>query len=88
MQAVRKVILGLLWFVITYFALCMLVGMFAGAVAGARDPEHAHDAGKLAGQQAVQRYIPYILGGSIVFAVVGTMAGFLPGTKSKKPVTD
>jgi hypothetical protein len=85
MQALRKVILGLVWFVIAYFALCMLVGMFAGAVAGVRDPEHAHDAGKLAGRQAVQLCIPYILGGSILFAVVGTMTGFLPGTKSKKP---
>jgi hypothetical protein len=85
MQALRKVILGLVWFVITYFAVCMLVGMFAGAVAGARDPEHAHDAGRLAGRQAVQLYIPFILGGSILIAVVGTVTGFLPGTKSKKP---
>lgn len=86
MQALRKVILGLVWFVVTYFALCFLVGMFAGAVAGARDPEHAHDAGKLAGRQAVQLYIPYILGGSMLFALVGTITGFLPGTKSKKSV--
>jgi hypothetical protein len=87
MQALRKVTLGLVWFVITYFALCMLVGMFAGAVAGARDPDHAHEAGRVAGQHAVQLYIPYILGGSILFAVVGTVIGFLPGTKSKKPPT-
>jgi hypothetical protein len=85
MQSLRKVILGLVWFVIIYFALCLLVGMFAGGVAGARDPEHASAAGNLAGRQAVQLYIPYILGASILFAVVGTIIGFLPGTKSKKP---
>jgi len=80
----RKLFMGIVWFFVFYLVTCFFVGAFAGAVAGARDPERATESGRIAGEQAVARFIPYILGGSLLAALVGSATGFLPGTKKRE----
>jgi len=79
----RKIVMGLVWFVVFYFGTCFIVGGIAGGIAGSRDPAHAQEAGGIAGREAVLEYRPFILGGSILFAFAGSMTGILPGTKPK-----
>ena len=80
----KKIFFGVLWTVVSYFAICFLVGAVAGAIAGAHDPQHAHEAGALAGSQAVTANILYIMSASLIIGVVGSGFGLLPGTKKKK----
>jgi len=82
----RRVFFGILWFIFIYFAACFIVGAIAGGIAGADDPEHAREAGAVAGRAAVANVILWIVGGSLVIAVGGSVAGVLPGTRAgKKP---
>ncbi len=55
----RKLLLGLVWFVVIYFGLCALVGAWL-TLAGAQDPQNAEAAGKLAGETAVTNNILFM----------------------------
>ena len=79
----RKIVMGIVWFVVLYFGTCAVVGGIAGGMAGAHDPTHAHEVGRIAGGNAVLTYYPFIVGGSLLLAIAGSLAGILPGTKSK-----
>ena len=63
----------------------MLVGGIAGGIAGSRNPAEAHEAGRLAGANAVAASRAYIFAAAVILSVAGSWAGVLPGTKSKRP---
>jgi hypothetical protein len=81
----KRVLMGIVWFVVLYIGSCMAIGMGVGFVAGTHDPAHAKEAGKVAAQKTLQPYLPYLLGGSLLLAFAGTATGILPGTRKRKP---
>jgi len=60
----------ILFFIITYIALCMIGDAVAGGIAGLQDPENAAAASELTGAIFVQNNIFYIIGTSFVFSMV------------------
>ena len=83
-KVLRKILMGVVWFVAFYIGAAVVVGGVAGGIAGARNPHNASEAGRIAGQNAVARNIPFIFGGSLIAAVAGSALGVLPGTRSQK----
>ena len=84
----KRILFGVLWFIVFYFAGCIVVGAIAGAIAGAQDPANASDAGAIAGTRAVEDLHLYIVGGAVLLSGVGAWAGLLPGTRNKKPISE
>ncbi|MBN1909387.1 MAG: hypothetical protein JW818_06590 [Pirellulales bacterium] len=78
-----RLLSGLAWFVGFYFAACFVLGAVAGGIAGANNPEAAAQAGAEAGARIVIENRVYIILGSAVVALAGTLTGILPGTKKK-----
>jgi predicted nucleic acid-binding Zn ribbon protein len=77
----KKIILGLVWWIVLYFSACILASAIAGGIAGSQDPKNGAQAGARAGEQVVLKYGSYFLAGSAVFALVGAGFGLLPGTR-------
>ena len=87
----KRVFLGIVWFFVIWFLARMVVGAIVGAIAGGQAGAHAvpgadhKEAAFLASQTAVlnflQSYGLLILLGSLAASVLGTVTGFLPGTK-------
>jgi hypothetical protein len=80
----RKILYGLMWCVVLYVGGQMVVGGIAGGIAGSKYPgdlQAAGEAGRIAGEEAVAEYRPYIVFGAVSLAVLGSGAGILPGTK-------
>jgi hypothetical protein len=78
---IKKILFGVLWFIVFYFFACFVTG----AIAGAKDPQHAAEAGSLAGARTVAAIRIYLALGSLAFASIGSWKGFLPGTRRKSP---
>ncbi len=81
---VRRVLFGMIWFVVLYIGACGITGGIAGAQAGNKDPANAGQAGAQAGAAAVAPLAKYFLVGSLVLSIAGTAAGVLPGTHSDR----
>ncbi len=86
MGLARRIVLGIIWFVVLYFLGCFGVGAIAGGIAGASiEPgQNAAEVGSKAGAAATQACLPLIALGALVLASVGSFLGFLPGTRPKK----
>ena len=83
---IRKVLFGLLYAIVLYFLLNIIGGAIMGAIAGVEagtSGGDASEAGKAAGIKFSAAYGLYILIVSIVFSTIGSVKGFLPGTKKK-----
>jgi predicted nucleic acid-binding Zn ribbon protein len=80
----RKLLLGLLWWVVLYFVTCAVAGGIAGGMAGAKDPQHAAEAGAKASEKLVTRLAGYFLLGSGIVAFAGSAFGVLPGTRGSR----
>lgn len=78
----KRILVGMVWCVVLYFVACIMIGAVAGAIAGANDPENAAKARAEAGARVVGGNRPLILLGSTAVGVLGTVVGWLPGTKA------
>jgi hypothetical protein len=81
----KRVLFGILWCVLIYFVACILVGAVARGIAGSRDSANASAIGAQAGAKAVADLRGYIFAGAVGLSAIGTCAGALPGTRSKRP---
>jgi hypothetical protein len=77
----KKIVFGLVWWVVIFFVASFLASGIAGGIAGGKDPQHAHEAGARAGAEMAERYGAYILLGSAALAFAGAGFGILPGTR-------
>jgi hypothetical protein len=87
-DVVKRTLFGFLWCVVIYFAASFVVGAVAGGIAGAKDSSNSSIAGQRAGADAVEAFRGLILLGSLLISGLGTWAGILPGTKSKKALLE
>jgi len=74
---VKRILIGLVWFVAIYFGTCMMTGAVVGGIAGSNDPQNAAVAGAAA--RIVGALRNYFLIGAILITGIGTWAGVLPG---------
>lgn len=74
---------GVLWFLALTMGALIIGGMVVGAMAGSGNPADAAAAGQAAGQEFGEKYAGMIFLGALIVAVVGSILGWLPGTKSK-----
>lgn len=86
----KKLLFGLLWFVVLYFLFCAGVGAVAGAKAGSQytNTAAAQRAGQIAGAKAVSENLGFIVGGALTLAILGSGFGLLPGTRQAAPVVE
>ncbi len=78
---VKRILCGILWWVVIYFVACFITGALAAVLTGAQGAE----AGAQAGSAAYEAFGTYIVLGSIVLTALGTWKGVLPGTKPELP---
>jgi hypothetical protein len=83
--AMRRIMMGFVWFVVLYFGILGASGAIVGSAAGsgAKTFNQGYQAGHAAGQEFGQKYGALILLIALGGAVVGTLTGALPGTKRK-----
>jgi hypothetical protein len=81
----KRILMAFVWFLVLYFGACMLTGGIAGAAAGSRerDPKNASAVGAKAGGEAVRPLAGYFLIGALVIGGGGSLAGVMPGTRSR-----
>jgi len=87
----KRILIGLVWFLVIWLAARIVCGAAAGILANSQVAHHAasydhgfnqgYSVGQRAGAAFFQQYGLLVLLGSLVAAVVGTMTGFLPGTR-------
>jgi hypothetical protein len=69
-------------FVVVYFGICIVGAGISGGIAGAHDPQHAAQAGRLAGENFVRSNYAMILLGSCGISLAASFAlsfsGVLP----------
>jgi hypothetical protein len=89
----RRIAIGVVWFLVLFIGISGLLGGIAGSLAnreaGAaadqrQTPQDSFETGRIAGQKLGRKFGPLILLGSLALAISGTAFGVLPGTKPRK----
>ncbi len=83
---IKRIVFGVVWFVVFYFIASVVGGGIAGGVAASKlgkkgNASTGAAAGARAGEEFAKNYGMYILFLSATAAGIGTVAGFLPGTR-------
>jgi hypothetical protein len=81
----RKLIVGIIWFLILYFGACAITGAIAGGRAANQLPEETSQewVNQVAATAAMEMVIEvraYFLAGALAIVIVGSILGILPGT--------
>jgi hypothetical protein len=90
---VKRIVFGMIWFVVIWFGGLVLGGSIAGAIAGSQVKAtnitdgyaKGQQVGQVAGAEFGQKYGVAIFIGALVLSIGGTAIGLLPGTKKKQP---
>lgn len=90
MQMIKRIVVGVIWFVAFYVFASVVGGGIAGGVAASKLGKNANAqtgaaAGARAGEEFGKKYGMFILFGSAALAGIGTVAGILPGTRPSAP---
>lgn len=80
----KKLGFGIVWFLALSMGAIIVGGAIVGGMAGAENPENAQAAGEAAGQAFGEAYSGMIFLSAFIIAVLGSIFGLLPGTKSEK----
>jgi hypothetical protein len=85
-DGMRRFLVGAGWCFLLWMGTTMLGGMLVGVVAvtATDDPNRAVQAASEAGNAFGLRYGNLVLLASIAVAIVGTLTGWLPGTRDAK----
>lgn len=83
---VKRVVIGVIWFVVLYIGACAIGGGVAGGMAASKLGKNANAqtgaaAGARAGEEFGKKWGTFILLGSATIAGIGTFGGILPGTR-------
>jgi hypothetical protein len=89
----KRIVFGVIWFVVFWFGGLVLGGTIVGAIAGSRVKASSvtdgyakgHQVGQAAGAEFGQKYGVAIFIGALVLSIGGAAIGLLPGTKKKQP---
>jgi predicted nucleic acid-binding Zn ribbon protein len=77
----KKVLLGLVWWVVFYFGACAISGGIIGGIAGSKHPPNLNEVIQHDTQEFMLRWGTYLLFGSGIVAMLGAGLGWLPGTR-------
>jgi|GEM_PF-1930306 len=83
----RKTLGFVLYFLVFYFGSLLVGGAIVGGMAGAEasNMATAQEAGRIAGEEFSQKYGNYILIGALAVSGLGSLFGWLPFTRHRKP---
>lgn len=81
---IKRVVFGIVWFLVLYIGACGLTGGIAGGIAANKNPDNVQAASAKAGAEAVLALRGYFLVGAVILAGVGAWTGTLPGTATKR----
>jgi len=85
---VKRLIFGLMWFAVIFiigYAIGGYIYMKTVGVVPGGGFQAGLEAGRAARSAYREAYIMYITVGSLIFAIIGSVRGILPGTKKKAP---
>jgi hypothetical protein len=85
----RRIIVGILWGIVLYFAVCAITGGVVGLIVAAKAAEGANgDQVAAESRQAAFNIVSsirlYFLTGAVIISAIGIWQGFLPGMGTKK----
>jgi hypothetical protein len=83
--AMKRIMIGFVWFVLLYFGILGAGGAIVGSVEGGsqQNVQRGYEAGYNAGEEFGKKYGTSILLVALSGAALGTLTGALPGTKRK-----